>query len=59
MSRVRKSAQKIKKFVWRIAIYIRLSKEESEDMRRSKGKNQRTSHGSNKGDCITSKRSNP
>lgn len=43
MPRVRKATQRVKKFVWRIAIYIRLSKEESEDSKRIKGKNQKTS----------------
>lgn len=43
MPRVRKTAQKIKKFVWRIAIYIRLSREESEDIKRRNGRNHRAS----------------
>lgn len=37
MPRVRKNARANKKFVWRIAIYIRLSREESEESKRGKG----------------------
>lgn len=43
MPRVRKSAQKAIHFIWRIAVYIRLSREESEENKQNRGSKGRSS----------------
>lgn len=43
MLRIRKAAPNIEKIAWQIAIYIRLSREESEDIKRRNSRNSKTS----------------